>query len=126
MSKRQEKLTVSQALAKGYTLCGKGYTDWQVLDDIKDMSDEDLVDNDTYIFSKEDEFVYPSIKEGEIKSFIGDTLAAQDEAGYRNDTAIEDAIMEMDLSALTERINAKMKKDFRNYIQTDVLLIAGK
>ncbi|WGQ15545.1 hypothetical protein [Sphingobacterium faecium] len=114
-----DKLTIQQALEQGYLFFGYKGLEYQTLNDLSDITQED-VDRGVCLFSKE--YTSPSCEEN-IKEFIADHIQDQWSAETNDDTSdVYDAIMSIDLSDIASRVN-KVLEDKKYYTLTDIELI---
>lgn len=114
-----DKLTIPQALEQGYLFFGYKGIEYQTLNDLSDITQEDI-DRGVCLFSKE--YTSPSCEEN-IKEFIADHIQDQWSAETNDDTSdVYDAIMSIDLSDIASRVN-KVLEDKKYYTLTDIELI---
>ncbi|QQT43330.1 Uncharacterised protein [Sphingobacterium multivorum] len=120
--KEKQIITAQEAIAQGYLYFGYKGMEYQTLNDLTDISQEDI-DRGVCLFSKE--YTTPSCEEN-IKEFIADHIQDQWGAETNDDTSdVYDAIMSIDLSDIADRIN-KVLEDKKCYHLTDIELIKSE
>lgn len=113
------KITVKQALEQGYVHFGYKGLEYQTLNELSDITDEDI-ETGVCLFSKE--YTTPSCEDN-IKEIIADHVQDQWYSETNDDTSdVYDAIMAVDLSDISDRIN-KVLEDKRYYTLTDIELV---
>lgn len=118
----QKQMTISEALAAGYTqylFCKDGY---QSLRDIEHVTDKDLAKEDIRLVSKQS-YNPAGMDAKDIAETLAENIACQhsDESGDDTDT-VYDAIKSLDFSAASDMINEALSK-LPYYKGTDIKLI---
>lgn len=123
----QKKMTVSQALAEGYTHWGYDNGEFQHLSLLEDITDDDFkagpaFERCGYIVLAQKEPYHLSITGKGICDIITDDICSQD--NYKDDSGtIEDALHEMpEWNAFAEKINAVLKQHPYWYL-TEIQLV---
>lgn len=117
----ENKLTVKEALEKGFEHWGYEGREFQSLNDLEDISPDDFKSqNNLLLFSKE--YTTPTCEEN-IKDFLADHIQEQWWSETTDDTNdVRDAIMDLDLSDIADRINKALESK-KYYTLTDIELI---
>lgn len=121
METQTATLTKSEALAQGYTLCGrKGESDYQHLSTIADLNEADFEDGELVLATKE--FETPAIAEETIREYLAEMV----ESDWGNDTGddteqVFKVINKLDFSQTADMIN-KATENIKSYQLTDIVL----
>jgi len=115
------KLTIKEALEQGYQHCGYAGHDYQIVMQIDDLIPDDFYSQQGKIMLFSKEFITPTCEEN-IKDFLADHVQEQWWDETSDDTNdVRDAIMAIDLSVISEKINDALK-DKKYYTITDIEL----
>ncbi|QQT43321.1 Uncharacterised protein [Sphingobacterium multivorum] len=119
MNNEIKKLTPQQALEQGYVNFGYKGLEYQTLNDLSDITDEDI-ERGVCLFSKE--YTTPTCQE-DIQTFLADHIQDNWSSETQDDTNdVYEAIMAIDLSDIADRIN-KVLEDKKYYTLTDIELV---
>ncbi len=119
MNNKIRKLTPQQAIEQGYVHFGYKGLEYQTLNDLSDITDEDI-ERGVCLFSKD--YTTPTCQE-DIQTFLADHI--QDNWSFEtqdDSNDVYEAIMAIDLSDIADRIN-KVLQDKKYYILTDIELV---
>lgn len=120
------ELTIKEAIAQGYVHAGQPYTDWQSLQKLEDLTDEDLEmhKDGLHLFTKE--YRVPSITVDTVKEMVADSIEQSwgDESGDDDTERVFKAVMELDddFAKIVKAVNAKVDH-IKCYDCTDIKLI---
>lgn len=119
MNNEIKKLTPQQAIEQGYLFFGYKGLEYQTLNDLSDITDEDI-ERGVCLFSKE--YTTPTCQE-DIQTFLADHIQDQWSSETQDDTNdVYEAIMTIDLSDIADRIN-NVLEDKKYYTLTDIELV---
>lgn len=119
MNNEIKKLTPQQALEQGYIHFGYKGLEYQTLNDLSDISDEDI-ERGVCLFSKE--HTTPTCEE-DIQTFLADHIQDNWSSETQDDTNdVYEAIMSIDLADIADRINNVLDHK-RYYTLTDIELV---
>lgn len=114
-----ERLTIKEALEQGYTHFGYKGLEYQTINELSDITDEDI-ERGVCLFSKE--YTTPTCEE-DIQTFVADHIQDNWSAETQDDTNdVYQAIMAIDLSDIAKRIN-NVLQDKKYYTLTDIELV---
>jgi hypothetical protein len=128
MSVESNTMTLSEAIAQGYKLCGYADRGYQSLVHIDDLTDEDvenaIEDGEPYVlFTKEPSYV-PSISAETIAEMVTEHIESEYafNTGDDDTTKVEYVMKEVDFEAVTSAINQAVSA-LKSYTSTDITLI---
>lgn len=109
-------MTAKQALDKGYVYFGYKGLEYQTLNALSDITDEDI-ERGVCLFSKD--YTTPTCQE-DIQTFLADHIQDNWSSETQDDTNdVYEAIMSIDLSDIADRIN-KFLEDKKYYTLIDI------
>lgn len=119
-----QKLTVKEAIKQGYKYYGIEGWEWQSCKDLnEDVFEEVNEDHHENIRLFEKEAQVTSISEDAIAEIISDHVSVlADEDCYRDDDRILLAIVGLDYSDITNKINNKLA-EYKHYMLTDIKIV---
>jgi len=117
-----EQLTKSEALAKGYRMCGRDNGNmWQGLCEIESLSQTDFDFNGWLVASTD--LITPSIDEDYIKERVADMLSDEWSSETGDDTnEVFNLIKEVDFGPITKAIKEKLG-DYGMYQLTTIRIV---
>lgn len=97
-------LTRKEALTEGFTKCGRPQQDWQSIQNIEDLNDEDFVDTKWVLADKVEN--HPCISDDYLKDLLSDQIGERhaDETGCDTDD-VYDIVRAIDFKPFTKVIN---------------------
>lgn len=114
-----ESLTIKEALKQGYTHCGSSSKEFQMLDTLESITDEDIRE-DTVLADKKS--TSPLIDADQIKEMIAEQMEESHSQDTGDDTnQVYDTVMKLDFSKTAEFVNKELEV-VRHWFLTDVKL----
>ena len=115
------ELTVKEAIREGYTHYGIDGRDWQTVEDLGDIEDNDFEEWDLILFEKKSNCT--SISNNELSDLLSDYIGEQDsENSGRDDDQVYDEIKNIDYTEIVNTINKSLEK-YKYWSSTNIKLI---